>query len=130
MYDVSLSPNLIKIKFTKITNLLDVLMVFDFYINNVHCVISRINLIKFINGVFWYNDLTKYKNKSILFFLLKLREGVSKSGVESTHILESNLLNHDVILEIKTINRDNLTPTITSREDFKKKLFDEWMNFL
>ena len=85
-------------------------MILDFYINDKRCVISRISLIKYKDGVYWYNDLTPFKKKSLIYLMLKLRESNLTHGVESTHIDESSLINYKISLEIVTLNVKNILP--------------------
>lgn len=100
-----------------------------FYKNQKNTLIVKINIIKDINGVKWYNDITSYKNKPIIFLLVKLNERKIKLGVESTHILETNLDDYSIVLEILTLNLNNSTPQLMPNDDFKKILFNEFMSF-
>jgi hypothetical protein len=130
MYNIELRPHLIRVCFSKLSDKLQVLKVVDFYSNEPRCVISRITLIKNINGVYWYNDITPYRRGVLLGLLARLRDESIRGGAESTHIMDGSLINYDAIVEIQTLNRDNPTPNLMTDDAFKAHLIRELLGML
>lgn len=95
----------------------------DFYKNN-NCVIKKILLSTDKLGIRWYNDVTLYIKKPILFIMLKLREEWVDSSNSESHIFSTEM-NSTYILEIFTLNKVNELPNIITKEKLYDKLLRE-----
>lgn len=130
MYSVELNPHLIRVYFSKVSDKIQLLKIIDFYSGEGTCVISRITLIRYANGAPWYNDIKPYRKGAIIATLARLRDESIRGEVESTHIMDSSLLNYSAVIEIHTLNRDNVVPELPGDEEFRAKLFKELISQL
>jgi hypothetical protein len=80
-------------------------------------------------GIKWYNDVTLYIKKPLIFLLLKMRGESVDNTVNDSHIdfSETNLT---YFLEIHTINILNPQPIIMDKDSFKKILTKEILDDL
>ncbi len=127
MYIINIAPFIITIEFSNITSSLQVLKIISFYKNKKEVLISKITLILNHDGVLWYNDITSYKDQPVVFLLVHLKNFLPQNQTKSTHIYESDLLNSQFKIEIKTLNEENTPPILIDDVLFKNQLFEEFM---
>jgi hypothetical protein len=100
-------------------------MVFlDFYKNNESCIIQKILLSTDKLGIKWYNDITNYTKKPLLFLALKLREEWVDNINAESNIFDTEV-NNVYILEIHTLNEVNTLPNLITKEKLYDKLLKE-----
>lgn len=101
-----------------------------YYTNNKDCIVSKILLISRIDKTNWYNDITPYINKNLLFLYMRIKDTLLYDNtIKNTHITEE-YLNNNTILEIHTLNLKNLPPRLISREDILQIMYKDWMKQL
>ena len=130
MEEVIIEKKKILIKLKQPVNIITVLMIIDFYIQDSTTIILKIILITKKNHVNWYNDITNYKNLNLIFLYMRLRDELfQKENKNDTHITLGDL-NLDAQIEIQTLNDVNVKPKLVDREFFLKKLYEHWLNSL
>ena len=130
VYNIYISPFLVRVEFDKTANRTQIIKLFNAYKNDRRCLITKILLIKYINGIPWYNDITPHKNAHTIYLLIRMMEGRVKVGIESTHILDNESLGYSTVLEIHTLNEVNPLPTEISDEDFRDNLLRELISMM
>jgi len=125
MYHIDIKENLIRVEFYKLSSIMQIAKVFDYYKNDCDCIITKILLIRYVHGIAWYHDITSYKNSPTLLLLLNLKSDNVKNGAESTHISDSSFTNYNIALEIHTLNKENKLPALLSDDAFKRRLWLE-----
>jgi len=125
MYEITITPNKVEIVFNKLSNIVDILNLIHFYKKDKDCAVAKAVLKRRIKDVTWHNDITQHLSGPTCLLFLKLKDKVPKSSVESTHILESNVVDSEVTLELHTFNRYNKEPVLSDRDDFIRELFEE-----
>jgi hypothetical protein len=128
MYNVTLKPNLIIITFGKLTNRTELFKSLFFYLKNNDTIITKILIVSYKNNIPWYNDVTHYKNISFIKILLETQDEIFRDKTESTHILDSSVLDTNICIYIHTLNNTNPTPKAISNKAFKLLLFKEFMS--
>ncbi len=128
MYNVILKPNLILITFGKLTDKIELFKSLFFYLKNNDTIITKILIVSYKNNIPWYNDVTHYKNTSLIKILLETQDEIFKDKTESTHILDNSILDTNIHIYIHTLNEVNPTPKPISNKAFKILLFKEFMS--
>lgn len=125
-----LKKNLIVVTFDHYIDIIDIITILYYYINNKDCIILKILLISNKKNLKWYNDITPYINKNLLLFYTKIKTNISNDNkIEETHITENDL-NIDTILEIYTLNEDNRRPELLSRKEILDVMYKDWLKQL
>lgn len=106
-----------------------ILVFLDFYKNDKYCIIQKILLSTNKLEIKWYNDITNYIKKPLLFLVLKLREDWFDNSSSESHIFNSEI-NNVFILEIFTLNEINKLPTLISKDELFNKLLKELLQDL
>ena len=70
---------MISISFNKSIDIIDILNILFFYINNKDCIISKVLLISNKGNLRWYNDITPYINKNLLLLYNKIKSDISEN---------------------------------------------------
>jgi hypothetical protein len=117
------------LNFDKLIEYYIILSILHYYFNDKNCLITKVLLIVNRNDIKWYNDITNFKKKPLLYLLVKLKDNLHDSTHVSSHITDSEL-NNNVCIEIYTLNLNNSKPIILSREDILKLMFDEWVSHI
>ena len=105
----------------------NIISVLYYYFNDKNCFIQKILLITKRNDINWYNDITNFKKKPLIYLFIKLKDESATGKTISSHILDSEL-NNICLLEIHTLNLYNSEPTLLSKNEILKLMFDEWIN--
>lgn len=100
-----------------------ILACLDFYKNN-KCVIRKILISTDKLGIRWYNDVTIYIKKPILFIVLKIREEWVDNSIAESHIFSTET-NRAYTIEIFTLNEINELPNLISKEKLYERLLGE-----
>lgn len=122
--EVIIKPHLVSIKFLNKKSIIDVLRVLYFYINASECFIEQIVLISKKDQMTWYNDVTQYKNNSLIFLFFKIKSQQIEKKNKTSNITEYDLQNY-AVLEIRTINEHNAAPTVVGRMVFLRLMYAE-----
>lgn len=77
-------------------------------------------------GIKWYNDITSYKKKPLIFLVLKLRDEWIDNSITGSNVFNTET-NNSYSLEIYTVNESNIMPIIISKEQLYEKLLKEIM---
>ena len=118
------TDNKITISFLQTIDSIDILNIIYFYIKT--SIISKILLVINRNGVDWYNDITAFTKKSLLFLWVKLNEYNIYKQTHSSHITEDEINNQCRVI-IETINKDNHYPVLIGKKKFQSIIFNEWI---
>lgn len=101
-----------------------ILAILYYYFNNKNCVITKVLLIVYKNDFKWYNDITNFKKKPLLYLLIKLKEELKDTSHTSSHITDSEL-NNNFSIEISTLNNINTLPILLEKNILLKLMFDD-----
>lgn len=127
---IELKKNLVVVTFNKSIDIIDLIIILHYYINNKDCIISKVLLIANKNHLKWYNDITPYVNKNLLLLYTKIKSNTSDiAKVGETHFSEEDI-NIDTILEIHTVNRANKAPKIISKKEMLDIMYADWVKQL
>jgi hypothetical protein len=129
VYSVLITPNKISITYNKPTSLYLILSTLYYYFNEHSCIISQIVLISDRNGCKWYNNITDYKNKHIIYLFFRLKGEYFDFDHSNSHITDSEF-NNNVVIEIHTLNINNNRPKIIPKKKFLKKIIKDWENHM
>lgn len=97
-----------------------------FYFNNKNCIISKILLSSYKNNIKWYNDITNLKKKPLFYLLVRLKDDLREGRNLSSHI-NNNDTNTPFTIEIFTLNKDNITPLIKTKDEVLECIYLDWM---
>lgn len=106
-----------------------ILNIIDFYKKDKNCIIQKILLSSNKSGIKWYNDITIFTKKPLIYLILKMREDWTDNSHNDSHINFSET-NNKFTLEITTINPDNTHPILLDITKFKENLVLETLNDL
>ena len=124
MYNIQTSHNLIRINFDTLVDLATILIILHYYFNNKNCIILKTLLIVNRSGIKWYNDISAYKNKPLIYLLIKFKDEFKVNNHISSHISDTEL-NSDLSIEIHTVNPHNTLPVLISRQELTNIIYKE-----
>lgn len=126
---IQISPHEVIISWHAGVDLVELLQIIYYYDN-----LNRGNLYNIILGVenkgtMWFNDITSFKHKHLLFLHLHLKQIIPPVRGLDSDIGESDLKKQTMLI-LKTITAHNEHPVIEERSCFLKKMFEDWITQL
>ena len=126
IYNITITSNKVTIEFDNLADIYLILVFLDFYKNDKYCIIKKILLSTNRVGIKWFNDITSYKKKPLIFLVLKLRDEWVDNSNSGSNIFNTET-NNSYSLEILTVNENNNMPVTISKRQLYEKLLKEIM---
>ena len=124
--EIKITPNQIALEFESGVGLVELLQYLDFYIKQNKGGIVKILLCTKKNEIMWYNDITAFKEKHLLFLHLHMKNIKPKEIHQDSGASEGELSIYCKLI-IETVNKVNAHPVLKTRIEFLTELYLDWL---